>query len=64
VEFEHRAATRAEALKAAGVQARAFDLRRLGLTERNADLSNYLDGGGSVAKLRRVLFPRVVRRSS
>jgi hypothetical protein len=59
VDFEDRAAQVALTLRNAGIRARAFDLRDLGLTKRNEDLSNYLDRGGSVAALRRALAPRV-----
>jgi hypothetical protein len=59
VEFETRTEQVAQSLRDAGVPARAFDLRRLGLTGRNEDLSDYLDRGGSVAALRRALAPRV-----
>jgi hypothetical protein len=67
VEFEDRAEQRAAALRAAGISARSFDLRRLGMTERNQDISDYLDRCGSVDRLRRVLDgPRIrkTRRSS
>lgn len=56
--FENRACERAGQLRAAGVTADWLGLRRLGLRERNADLSDYLNGGGDPARLRR----RVVRR--
>ncbi len=62
VEFERAAADRAARLRDAGVNARVFDLRRLGLTERNEDLSDYLRRGGDPETLHRVLAARVVRR--
>lgn len=48
---EKQAAERVEALRAAGVHTRRFDLRRLGLGEKG-DISDYLNGGGDPAALR------------
>lgn len=63
VGFDHIAAERASRLRDAGVTARAIDLRNLDhLTDRNDDLSNYLDRGGSPDALHRLLAPRIVRR--
>lgn len=45
-------------LRKAGVRARRLNLREFGLTEKNSDLSDYLDGGGSAAELRRELRRR------
>jgi hypothetical protein len=51
-------------LLAAGVRARRLDLRDLGLTDEKGDLSDYLNRGGSIAKLRRAMRPRIVRRAA
>jgi hypothetical protein len=40
-------------LQRAGIKATRFDLRRLGMTEKNSDLSDYLNGGGSAGALKR-----------
>ena len=50
---------RVKALRAAGIRARRLDLRSLGLRGPKADLSDYLNGGGSALVLRR----RALRRS-
>lgn len=40
-------------LQESGIRARRLDLRRLGLRKRGADLSDYLNGGGSAAAIRK-----------
>lgn len=59
-----QARERVAALKAVGIRARRLDLRDLGLTESKGDLSDYLNGGGSAAKLRRAMRPRVLTRKA
>jgi len=41
----------AERLRAGGVDARRLSLRKLGVRTRKGDLSDYLNGGGSVARI-------------
>ncbi len=48
---ERQSAKVIERLWAANVTARRLDLRRFGMTEHNADVSDYLNGGGMVAAL-------------
>lgn len=49
--FSRRAATR---LGQHGIRARRLDLRTLGIRERGADMSDYLNGGGDPDAIRRV----------
>ena len=50
---------RAAALRSAGLDARRIDLRRLGLKGKKADVSDYLNGGGSVRRLRDLALGKV-----
>lgn len=67
VAFDNNEATQAEAcvsgLRAAGIDARRLDLRRLGLDAPKGDLNDYLVGGGDPSALR-PRRSRVVRRRS
>lgn len=60
---EEQARERVTVLKAAGIDARRLDLRRLGLDAPKGDLSDYLDGGGSIKRVQATLRRRIVRRT-
>jgi len=61
---EQQARERVDGLKAAGIPARRLDLRTLGLDTAKGDLSDFLNGGGSLDRLHRAARPRIVRRGA